>query len=55
MRSSTCNGNALFIEIKLCALYNIPNENKGLICGGVMRGETSTPPAWISSEIAYLK
>ena len=39
MRSSTCNGNALFIEIKLYALYNIPNENKGLICGGVMRGE----------------
>ena len=39
MRSTTCNGNALFAENKLYELYNIYNKNKGLICGGLMYGE----------------
>ena len=39
MRSTACNGNALFAENKLYELYNIPNENKRLICGGLMCGE----------------
>ena len=39
MRSTTCNGNALFVENKLYELYDISNENKGLICGGFMFGE----------------
>ena len=32
----TCNGNALFAENKLHELYNLYNENKGLICGGLV-------------------
>ena len=39
MRSTTGNGNALFAENKLYELYNLQNENKGLICGGIMREE----------------
>ena len=39
MRSVTCNGNALFAENKSYELYNISNENKGLICGGLICGE----------------
>ena len=39
MRSTTCNGNALFVEKKLYELYNSYNENKGLICGGLVCGE----------------
>ena len=32
MRSTTCNGNSLFAENKVYQLYNLYNENKGLIC-----------------------
>ena len=39
MRSTTCNGKALFAEDKLYELCNLYNENKGLICEGLMRGE----------------
>ena len=37
MRGTTDNGNVLFAENKLYELYNLQNENKGLICGGIMR------------------
>ena len=30
---------ALFAENKLYELYNLYNENKGLVCEGLMRGE----------------
>ena len=33
MRSTTCNGNAMFAENKVYELYNLYSENKGLICG----------------------
>ena len=36
MRSTKCNGNALFAENELCELYMLYNENEGLICGGLM-------------------
>ena len=39
MRSTTCNGNALFAGNKFYELYNIYNENKTLICEGLMCGE----------------
>ena len=39
MRSTTCNGNALFAENKVYELHNLHNENKGLICGRLMCGE----------------
>ena len=39
MRSTTCNGNALFAENKLYELYNLYNGNKGLIWGELMCGE----------------
>ena len=39
MRSTTCNGNALFAENKVYELYNLCNENKGLICAGLTCGE----------------
>ena len=35
MRSTACNGNALFAENKLYELYDLYNENKELICGGL--------------------
>ena len=40
LRSTTCNGNALFAENELYELYNLYNQNKGLICGELMCGET---------------
>ena len=39
MKSTICNGNALFAENKLYELYKLYNENKGLICEGLMCGE----------------
>ena len=39
MRSTTCNGIALFAENKVYELYNSHNENKGLICGELICGE----------------
>ena len=40
MRSTKCNENSLFAENKLCELYNLHSENKGLTCGeGLMPGE----------------
>ena len=36
MRSTTCNRNVLFAEIKVYELCNLYNENKVLICGGLM-------------------
>ena len=36
MKSTTYNGNALLAENKLYELYNLYNENKGLIYEGLM-------------------
>ena len=36
MRSTKCNGNALFAENKVYELYNLYNENQGLICGEIL-------------------
>ena len=42
--SITYNWNALFAENKLHELYNLYNENKWLICGGLMGGEILNSP-----------
>ena len=39
MRVISCYANALFTENKLYELHNLHNENKGLICGGLMCGD----------------
>ena len=40
MRSTKCNENALFAENKVYELYNLHNENKGLICRGLICGDS---------------
>ena len=59
MRSTTCNGNALFAENKVYELHNLHNENKGLICGRLMCGETLSSSCldffWNSlSEVVFI-
>ena len=46
-KSTACNENALFDENKLHELYNLCNENKGLICGGLMRSDTTFSVTWL--------
>ena len=45
--STTCNGNALFTENKLYELHNLCNGNKGLICRGLMRRNTTFSLTWL--------
>ena len=35
MKSTTCNGNALFVENKLYELYNVYNQNNELLYGEI--------------------
>ena len=42
IKSTTCNGNALFAENKL-----YENENKGLICEGLMWRNTTFSKTWL--------
>ena len=39
MKGISCYTNALFTEKKLYELHNLHNENKGIICGGLMGGD----------------
>ena len=39
MKSTTCNGNALFVENKLYELYNVYNQNNELFWGELLYGE----------------
>ena len=61
MRSTTCNGNAVFAENKVYNLYNLNKlytymmKIRGLSVEDLRVEKSSTPPVWIFSEIACLK
>ena len=47
MRSTPCNGNALFVETKLYELYSLYNENKGLNCGELVWRNMAFSKTWL--------